>query len=437
MFGLAVHETLHMHEETKERATNEARINFKKDQALRHWVASHGGVYVPVDAQTPPSKYLSNEPERDIQTPSGRHLTLMNPAYVVRQMSELYAELYGIGGHITSLKLLRPENAADDWEKKALESLAQKGSEVKEFTNIKGEPFLRFMQPMLITQPCLKCHGHQGYKVGDIRGGVSVSIPMAEYLAREGHERLTHLIAYVLLWFTGLTIIWLGGRKLLYSMQERDQAHEELLKYKHYLEETVESRTVELTAANQKLKYLSLTDGLTNIANRRYFDELIHKEWQRALRKASPIALIMVDIDYFKLFNDSYGHQSGDECLKKVAMALNVEMKRSGDFVARYGGEEFAVVLPDTELAGALAIAENMSRNVANLQIEHADSDVSDHVTISLGVTSVIPVQNLDVGCLVQQADKALYAAKEQGRNQIRFFSSKALAGKRACETPK
>lgn len=424
MAGLALHETSHIHEETREMAMNEASTHFKKDKALRHWMAAHGGVYVPIDDHTQANKYLAHVPERDIQTPSGKQLTLMNPAYAMRQLYELYAGLYGVGGHVTSLNLLRPENEADAWEKKALRVLGQGQTEVSEFTSLNGQPFLRYMRPMIIEKACLKCHGHQGYKVGDIRGGLSVSIPMTDHLAKEKQEQFSHLTSYFLLWIAGLAIIALGGWRLACSLRERDQAHEEVVRHKRQLEEVVKKRTAELTDANQKLQYLSRTDGLTTIANRRYFDELTSKEWQRALREETPLALIMADIDYFKKFNDLYGHQRGDTSLKKVAMALNTEMKRSSDFVARYGGEEFAALLVDTDLAGALAVAERMKSNVADLQVEHADSKVGTHLTVSLGVASLVPGANVSFNHLIRQADTALYAAKELGRNQIQFFSA-------------
>jgi diguanylate cyclase (GGDEF)-like protein len=422
IWGLGAYAMYHLHQDATLGALREAQTSFKKDQALRQWVSSHGGVYVAVDAQTPPSKYLSHIPERDIRTSAGKPLTLMNPAYVVRQISELYTELYGVKGHITSLKLLRPENIADAWEKAALESLNQGAKEVREFTNISGKPFLRYMRPMMTKKSCLKCHGHQDYHVGDVRGGVSISIPMTDYIARETRQRLTLILSYALVWIVGLIIIWLGGKKLTRSMQENIQTNEKLQEHKHHLEKLVEKRTAEITEANRKLEYLSFTDGLTDIANRRYFDELIHQEWQLAIRNKASMAMIIVDIDYFKLFNDFYGHQGGDECLKKIAMALNAVMKRPSDFVARYGGEEFSAVLPNTDISGALAVAESMKKNIADLQIEHGKSTVSDYITVSLGVSAIVPEQNSSYEQLIKQADKALYTAKAQGRDQIQVF---------------
>ncbi|CAG35043.1 diguanylate cyclase domain-containing protein [Desulfotalea psychrophila] len=419
--ALIAHEINHLHAETETTAITEAHTIFKKDLALRHWVASHGGVYVPIDATTPANKYLVHLPERDIQTPSAKNLTLMNPAYAMRQMHESYAKTYGVRGHITSLKLLRPENIADLWETRALQSFEQGKREVSELTDLSGKPFLRYMWAMITERPCLKCH--QGYQVGDVRGGISVSIPMTDLLAKESRERLELLLSHGLIWLSGLLLIYFGGRRVMLSTEERNQANKELLRHKQHLEIKIRQRTAELTEANQKLEHISLTDGLTGIANRRHFDNLIAKEWSRAIREKTPITLIMIDIDYFKLFNDLYGHPEGDICLKTVAMALNAEMRRSTDFVARYGGEEFAAILPNTGGPGALVMAEKMRASIAKLEIEHKDSEINNYLTISLGAISVVPKKGSDFSHFIEQADKALYTAKTEGRNQARAFS--------------
>ena len=206
-------------------AVNEARANFQKDQAFRFWVTNHGGVYVLTDSRTPPNPYLSHVPERDIQTPSGRNLTLMNPAYALRQLNEEYTDLVGVTGHITSLTPLRPENAPDEWERSTLEVFETGVLEVFEFTEMDGEPFLRLMQPMFVQEGCLTCHGYQGYKVGDVRGGVSVSVPMALYLVEQRQTLFAHGVNYGLLWVLGcLGIVW-GTDRLNKSILERDEAN--------------------------------------------------------------------------------------------------------------------------------------------------------------------------------------------------------------------
>ena len=180
-----------------------------------------------------------------------------------------------------------------------------------------------------------------------------------------------------------------------------------------------ESRT-KLAEANRTLQKLSSQDGLTGIANRRSFDEILHKEWNRAMRSEKTVGLIMLDIDFFKLYNDHYGHQGGDDCLKKVAKGLELSLHRETDFLARYGGEEFAGVLPDTDLNGAIKVAEEMRLAITDLRLEHAKSKVSDIVSVSLGVSAVVPLQGTDPEILIAAADQALYKAKEDGRDRVK-----------------
>ncbi len=176
----------------------------------------------------------------------------------------------------------------------------------------------------------------------------------------------------------------------------------------------------QLKEANKKLKLLSSLDGLTGISNRRIFDEFIDREWRRGLRNENPISLIMVDIDFFKKYNDGYGHQAGDDCLKKVAKTLAEEVSRPGDLVARYGGEEFVVVLGNTGKNVAVALAEKFRTKVEAVKIPHAYSDISDVVTLSIGVSTIVPKVSLPPEKLLEAADKALYRAKHEGRNMVK-----------------
>lgn len=179
--------------------------------------------------------------------------------------------------------------------------------------------------------------------------------------------------------------------------------------------------TRKLDEANRALTRLSAVDGLTSIANRRCFDETLVREWRRAARKGAPISLLIADVDHFKDFNDGYGHQLGDECLKRVAHALESRLRRSTDLVARYGGEEFAVILPETDQKGASEVAEAMRAAVEAAQVIHAFSPVASHVTISVGVATTVPERTDETGYLsmIQHADKALYRAKRAGRNRL------------------
>jgi PAS domain S-box-containing protein len=225
---LAVYQFSHIRDDVTEMAANEARVHFNRDQAFRLWGASHGGVYVPVDEQTPANEYLAHIKERDIETPAGKRLTLMNPAYMIRQMSKMYSDLYEVVGHITSLRPLRPENAPDEWERKALESFEKGEIEVIELADINGEPYMRLMKPMIAKKTCLKCHGHQGYKEGEIRGGVSVSVPMATYLARERRQFSSYLLFCGLIWILGFSIICIGVSWVNKGVKEQEKLEETL-----------------------------------------------------------------------------------------------------------------------------------------------------------------------------------------------------------------
>ncbi len=215
-------------EQFAELAHKEAVAHFNKDQAFRLWGTKHGGVYVPVTEETPPSPYMAHIPERDIETPSGRRLTLMNPAYMVRQLMEDYSELYGVRGRITGLVVLRPGNAPDPWERQALIQLEAGADEVMEDAEIDGEPYHRLMRPMYMEEGCVKCHGHLGFKTGDFRGGVGVSVPLAPYIAARQEGAGLLAISHSLIWLLGLGGIGFGARQVRGRIEERDRASEQI-----------------------------------------------------------------------------------------------------------------------------------------------------------------------------------------------------------------
>ena len=174
-----------------------------------------------------------------------------------------------------------------------------------------------------------------------------------------------------------------------------------------------------LRSKEELLERLANLDGLTEIPNRRSFDEYLDQEWRRARRNETPLSLILMDIDFFKKFNDNYGHGAGDTCLRQVAQALRGVLQRAGDMVARYGGEEFVAVLPETRLEAAAAVAEKMRAIVAALSIPHLFSEAGDTVSLSLGVADAVPAEGSSVAELLRAADSNLYRAKESGRNRV------------------
>jgi diguanylate cyclase (GGDEF)-like protein len=180
------------------------------------------------------------------------------------------------------------------------------------------------------------------------------------------------------------------------------------------IEDITEGKKVE-----EKLKRIASLDGLTGIPNRRHFDNTINLEWRRAMRSAKPISLIIVDVDYFKNYNDIHGHLAGDSCLQKIARTIKDSIRRAGNFAARYGGEEFVVILPDTDADGAYLFAESLRQKIENLNIEHKNSKIGKNVTVSLGVSTAAPKKGGTLDELISLADKALYKAKQEGRNRV------------------
>ena len=179
---------------------------------------------------------------------------------------------------------------------------------------------------------------------------------------------------------------------------------------------------MKLREANHELQRIALLDGLTRIANRRCFNTQLEQEWRRSAREQKPLSLLLCDIDYFKPYNDHYGHPAGDQCLIDVAQALVRASRRPADLVARYGGEEFAVILPNTNQSGAIRVAQAMKAQIKRLNIPHKFSQVSSQITMSMGIATIIPQPNSSYEPLIKAADEALYTAKLQGRDRISCY---------------
>ncbi|MCB2193006.1 MAG: DUF3365 domain-containing protein [Deltaproteobacteria bacterium] len=204
-----------------------ARTNLEKDIYYRRWNAQLGGVYAPVGPHAQPNPYLK-VPERDIETPSGRRLTLINPAYMTRQVHELESMGTGVVGHITSLNPIRPQNAPDPWERLALEKMHQGAKEDFEIINQDGHQVIRMLKPLYVEKPCLRCHAEQGYKIGEVRGGLSITVPIEALLYHLGEENKSVIITHLVFWAaTMLAMIWVA-MKLQRHIDERDQARQEL-----------------------------------------------------------------------------------------------------------------------------------------------------------------------------------------------------------------
>ncbi len=210
-----------------------ARIALHKDIMYRVWSSMHGGVYVPVTDKTPPNPYLSNIRERDIVTPSGRQLTMMNPAYMTRQVYEISKDRYDIYTHITSTKLIRPQNAPDEWELNALKSFEKGAKEISEIQTMNEKKFMRLMTPFYLEESCMKCHNHQGYKIGDIRGGISVAVPMEPLKTIRRQNELFLIFRYLSLWISGIAGIFFSWVHIQKAEQELRAGEEQ---FRHMFE---------------------------------------------------------------------------------------------------------------------------------------------------------------------------------------------------------
>jgi diguanylate cyclase (GGDEF)-like protein len=233
---------------------------------------------------------------------------------------------------------------------------------------------------------------------------VAVALSKEEILANWWSDTYRNFTGIALL----VTVLALLGYRLIRQISIREQLRAELHDAKHALE-----------ALNGSLKTLAMHDGLTGLANRRQFETALNSEFSRAARNGSSLALVMLDVDYFKQYNDIYGHPAGDECLRKISHAVKAAQRRAGDLTARYGGEELAVLLPATDLRGAMAVAEKIRLAVSDLKIPHA-ANPAGIVTISAGVQACMPIGGGNAAVdLVQAADQALYAAKSSGRDYV------------------
>lgn len=357
-----------------------ARAFFDQVILTRSWNAGHTGVYVPVTQDVRPNPYL-HEPLRDIKVNDKLTLTLINPSFMTRQIAEISRTRQGPQFHLTSLNPIRPGNQPTRQEEEALLAF---NAGIQEVGRIVGEGAARrffYMAPLLTEKSCLQCHANQGYKEGDIRGGISVTLPFIHQI-----PTTTLAISHVVIGLAGLIGIFCFSRYL--------------------------------NKAYDTLQEQAIMDALTGIPNRRNFSERILTEANRSEREQTPLSIILGDIDKFKDYNDIYGHQAGDECLRSVAQAISLALKRPGDFCARYGGEEFVVILPNTHTDGARLIAEEIRRAVYQLKRPHKRSPEAV-VTISLGVATGNADCRIIHEDLLKRADQALYLAKANGRNRV------------------
>lgn len=357
-----------------------ARSFFEMVVVTRRWSAEQGGVYVPVTDKIQPNPWLK-DPLRDVVTRGGMQLTRINPAFMTRLISEASSTEKLVDFHITSLKPLRPANAARGWEKSALEKLERREAAEYWYVDDTTEKF-HYLAPLYTEESCLDCHRAQGYKVGDIRGGISVNF----------HVPAQHIwplaVNMLLVGGVGVALIFFFGRQLIRSFDAVER--------------------------------LAEVDSLTELANRRRFSLTLHREFHRARRNGTSLSMILCDIDYFKSYNDHYGHPKGDSCLCLVARTLAEEIRRPGDLLARYGGEEFVIILPETCAEGCRAVAELLREKVEQQHIPHEFGGGSPWLTMSFGCSTFCD-EEISEEDFLDRVDRALYRAKEKGRNRVEW----------------
>src|SRR5512133_196404 len=391
ILGVSLTWNAYLHNKTiEDQARIIARTAFEKDVLYRSWNSGHGGVYVFITPDSQPNPYLKDIPDRDLTTTSGSQLTMINPAYMTRQVFDIQEKDMGVIGHITSLKPIRPANAADEWETKALLAFEEGTKEESVISQDAGQPYLRLMQPLMVEEKCLECHATQGYTVGQVRGGISETVPIGP-LATAGQSALESLIyAHIGIWLIGI----LG---ILWSSQ------------------LVRQSLVRQTDAEQNLLDMATHDKLTGLFNRVYFHETLQ---QLDDLKTQPISIIMADIDLLKQINDTLGHEAGDELIRRASSVFS-ECFRASDTVARIGGDEFVVLLPNANEDVARVILNRLRTTLAN----HNDFYEGAPLEISFGIATSRPDEL--IADVQKRADERMYEEKK-ARKARRTAAKKA-----------
>ncbi|MEK6743290.1 MAG: ATP-binding protein [Nitrospirota bacterium] len=408
-------------------ALKEVRTIFDKDRAFRLWATKHGGVYVPVTDETLPNPYLSHVPERDIRLPSGKRLTLMNPAYMLKEVMRDYSGLYGTKGHITSLNALNTANAPDEWERKALLAFEQGVEEMTEFTVLDGKPVLRFMQPLITQKGCLKCHGHQGYKEGDVRGGVGVALSLSPYLDMERTRTGPSMLSHGILWLTGLTGIGIVSRRGRAAVMERMRADEEVRRLNAELEQKVKDRTAQIDHANLDLQSVNrrlqtqreeLSEANAMLAHgineRKKAEELYHM-----LLDTTDQGIYGIDEEGLCTFiNKAAGHMLGYQIEEAIGRNMHTLLHHTRKDGTRYPIEECPIY--NAFLSGKGVRVDNevlWRKDETVIPVEYSSYPISDAGGIRGAVVTFTDISER------KKADDALNKAYQQAEDANRAKS--------------
>lgn len=370
------------------------RVSLERDILYRQWNTMHGGVYVPVTAKTKPNIYLPKGmvPPRDLAISPELTLTLINPAYMTRQVYELAVSQNKISGHLSSLNPINPINLADDWETKAFHAIEQGADEYIEIVKKNGLEYLRLMIPFKTEKGCLKCHAYQGYKEGDLRGGISTRLSVAAFHKAGSRQHWTITIAHLLIWIIGSLGVFIGYGALARREAERVVAEKQIFRLAHY-------------------------DSLTGLVNRNLFSDRVTQAFSLAERHGHKVGLLYIDLDQFKPINDTHGHWVGDQVLKEVAERLSALIRKS-DTVARMGGDEFAVILPEIDDGqDMLPLARKI---ISTIKRPIVVEDKECTIGASIGM-SCFPDDGSDIDTLLKKADATMYEVKKTSKGGFRF----------------
>jgi len=377
--GLAIRTKQLLNEEN----LSKARALYNNIVLTRKWNAHYGGVYIEKKEGIESNPYLENP---DIRTLNGKIYTKKNPALMTREISE-FAEKEGFFKfHITSLKLLNPNNKPDKFEQEALLSFEKGKKEVFKTTPLQNRTYFRYMAPLYVEHACLQCHAKQGYKIGEIRGGISVMFDIQDSINKLENSYLYIILFSITTIFSLLLFVYFFTGRLIRKISK----------------------------ARQVIDKMAITDGLTDLFNRMHLFSRFEEEFNRAKRLKNNLGCIMLDIDHFKSINDKYGHLTGDEVLKEISLRLRNSI-RIYDVLGRYGGEEFLIVLPDTDFENAINLAERIRDKIKEKLIANI------RVTISLGITS-IQEKDETINDMIKRTDEALYKAKNSGRDRVEWL---------------
>lgn len=361
-------------------AVSQARSSLQRVVDVRNWNTSHGGVYVEISRETPPNPYLT-VPYRDLVTSDGKRLTLINPAYMTRQLGEVALKNRGVAIHLTSLKPLRPDNAPDPWEEEALRSFESGLEEAMNFhVDDGGRNLFRYMTPLKIEHDCISCHEEQGYREGDIGGGLSIMFPVDALVEAKTSLRKKITAAATVIWLMGLGLMVVVD----FSLARRRQL-------------------------TNKLQELSQEDELTGLYNRRGFLKLAGLQLQVCSRAEQKGLLLFIDLDLMKHINDAFGHKEGDEALIRVSRILRSTFRES-DIIARFGGDEFIVFCPNTSADRAEDILTHL-KGITDIEASRLSKPY--RLSISAGYAEFNPFDPCSLEKLINTADRRMYSNKK------------------------